>query len=1059
MTQQSLREDLLQSVKFRCIGPPRGGRVVAVAGDPSDPGVAYFGAVAGGLWKTEDAGTTWAPISDGYFKTSSVGAIAVSALQPNIIFVGMGESTIRTDVSYGDGVYKSTDHGHTWTHMGLNDTRHIGRVRVHPRNPDIVYVAALGHAFGPNEERGVFRSKDGGHTWEKVLYVSDRAGAVDLSIDERNPDAVYATFWETYRNFWELSSGGPGSGLWRSTDGGDTWTDITRNKGLPEGLLGKLGVAASPVKNGRVWAIIEAKDKPGLYRSDDFGNTWMMLTDNPDLRQRPWYYMHIYADTQDADTVYVLNLDMWKSSDGGKTFNQIGTPHGDNHDLWIDPANNRRMVQGNDGGACVSFNAGESFSTIYNQNTAQFYHIAVDGAFPYRVYGTQQDNSSIAVPSDTNTGAIAWTDCFPTGTGESGYIAVHPDDPDIVYVGAVGSSPGGMGSLERCDMSSGHIQLINVWPQSTSGMSPSEFKYRFPWTYPILFSPHDSGTLYTCGNVAFRSTDEGHSWEAFSPDLTAADEATLVASGGPITLDTSGAEHYATISAFIESPHEAGVFWAGSDDGLVHISRDSGASWQNVTPPELPAQTFICTLEPAPDQSGKLYLSGIRHKLDDPAPYLFVTEDYGASWRKITDGIPLDDYTRVIRSDPEQPGLLYAGTELGLYVSFDDGRQWQRWQANFPVTPVFDLLVKDSDLVIATHGRSFWIADDLTPLRQLVTAEAEGSVRLFAPRTTVRILPDLTADWTTSEGRGYSIGITTAANFVAKRTETGQVERTFLDTGEGADRGAILYYSLPSDVTGDTDVHIEFVDAQGEVVRTLHRKPAGYGEWDDKRKSLDTGPWLPAKAGVNRFVWDLRYEGATRVAGNKTASEALAGPLVLPGRYSVRLYAGQQQASASFDVINDARVNADIADLEAQLSLLLRIRDKVSDAHAGVNRLREIRTQVEGWRKRMQDNQEISDAAGAVLDKLAEIEDELILPGEQKNVYSLIQRDRLNAALASVISVVASADAAPTVQSVALADEYAAAIDEQLAMLREVVGTDIDALNRLIEETGAPAIQ
>ena len=473
MSQSTVVEDLLQAMNWRCIGPPRGGtRVIAVAGDPLNPAVFYFGAVAGGVWKTDDAGTTWRNISDGYFRTSAVGALAVSPSDPNIIYAGMGESTIRTDVSHGDGLYKSTDSGQTWTHVGLRDTRYIGKVRIHPKNPETVFVAALGHAFGRNEERGVFRSRDGGVTWEKVLYTSDKAGAVDLTFDTNNPDVLYASIWETYRNFWELSSGGPDSGLWKSSDGGDTWTEISRKPGLPKGLLGKIGVSASSVQAGRVWAVIEAKDKPGFFRSDDYGETWVLLNDSPDLRQRPWYYCHVCADPQDGDTVYVLNLDMWKSSDGGKTFAKIGTPHGDNHDLWINPQDNRCMVQGNDGGACVSFNGGKTFSTIYNQLTAQFYHVAVDNQFPYHVYGTQQDNSSICVPSDTISGAISWSDCYAAGTGESGYITVHPHDSNIVYVGAVGSSPGGLGALQRYDHSSGQIRLVNVWPEAYGGTAP-----------------------------------------------------------------------------------------------------------------------------------------------------------------------------------------------------------------------------------------------------------------------------------------------------------------------------------------------------------------------------------------------------------------------------------------------------------------------------------------------------------------------------------------------------------------------------------------------------------
>ncbi|MBW7884387.1 MAG: glycosyl hydrolase [Caldilineaceae bacterium] len=1057
-------QSALDAVRFRNIGPTRGGRVVAVAGHPRNPAVFYFGAVAGGVWKTEDAGTTWRCVSDDYFKTGSVGALCVSESDPNVIYAGMGETTIRTDVSYGDGVYKSTDGGRTWHHLGLADTRHIGKVRVHPKNPDLVYVAALGHAFGTNEERGVFRSKDGGATWQNVLYKSGKAGAVDISIDAQNPDILYASIWQTYRNFWELSSGGPDSGLWRSKDGGDTWEEISLNKGFPQSLKGKIGVAASPVKAGRVWAMVEAKDASGLYRSEDFGATWQKLTDNADLLARPWYYMHIYADPQDEDTVYVLNLAMHKSTDGGRTFIEIPTPHGDNHDLWIDPHNNRRMIEGNDGGACVSFNGGESFSTIYNQPTAQFYHMDVDNEFPYRVYGTQQDNSSVCVPSDTIAGAITWADCEVVGTGESGYIAVKPDDVNIVYVGAVGSAPGGQGALERCDRRTGQIQMVNIWPEDLHGRGVGEARYRFPWTYPILFSPHDPNIIYACGNIAFRSTDGGHSWEPISPDLTRADMSKLGPSGGPITLDTSGAEHYATIYTFRESPHEAGVFWAGSDDGLVHLSRDGGKNWENVTPKDLPEWSYIRTVEPSPFEPGTCYMAATRYKLDDPAPYLYKTTDYGKSWTKITNGIPESDYTRVIRADTNVKGILYAGTETGLYVSLDDGAQWQRWDSSLPVSPVYDLKVKDSDLVVATHGRGFWIGDNLTLLYQAAALRSTGSALpatkpiLFAPGRVYRILPDLFADWMPTEGKIYGIGLGSGATIIGEKEETGQIKRTYLDAGEGAPRGAVIDYFLPEQPAEDTKVTLEFLDADGNVLRTYGTKPAGYDEWDDAKKAMDPGPWLSLKEGMNRFIWNLRLPGAVKVLGNKTAGEANEGPFVLPGRYQVRITVGDQVQTQEFEVLNDPRVTTSRQDLEEQHALHLRIIDKISDAHRGVIRLRELRTQIEGWRKRAAANEAISNAADAVLKTLGEIEDKLILPGDQKMTYGLIVRSRLNVSLASVIPIVASADARPTRQARELAELYSAQIDDELVRLASVETSELMQLNELIREAELPAV-
>ena len=1169
MTASSPTDQLLDAMRFRCIGPPRGGRVVAVAGDPSEPAVFYFGAVAGGIWKTEDAGVTWTNVSDGYLNTSSVGALAVSDSDPNVIYAGMGESTIRNDVSHGDGIYKSTDRGRSWVHLGLADTRHISEIRVHPRDADRVYVAALGHAFGPNSERGVYRSTDGGASWEQVLYKDDRAGAADLALDARNPTVLYASLWEAHRNFWELASGGPGSGLWRSTDSGTTWTEITPRLGLPaSAVLGKIGVATSPARSGRMWALVESDAEPGLYRSDDFGDTWTLASDRQDLRYRPWYYMHVFADPQDEDTVYVNNLRMWKSTDAGAHFTQVPTPHGDNHDLWIDPHDNRRMIQGNDGGANVSFNAGASWSSIYNQLTAQLYTVDTDGRAPhYFVYGTQQDNSSIGVPSGTNDGAIAWEDCRIAGTGESGYVAVHPNDPDIVYVGAIGSSPGGAGALQRYDHRTGQVRLVNVWPEHHGGMGPGELKYRFGWTFPIRFSPHDPNVLYAGGNQVFRSTDEGQSWEAISPDLTRAAPDKLGPSGGPITRDTSGAEHYCTLYAFAESPHEPGVLWAGSDDGLVHVSRDGGRSWRNVTPPDLPEWAFIRTVEPSPHKPATLYLAATRYKLDDPAPYLYKTADYGTSWEAITGSegdlaIPGDDHVRVIRADPRCPGVLYAGTEAGLYVSLDDGTTWRRWRSNFPVTPVYDLKVHGTDLVIATHGRSFWILDDLTPLQSLAALRAAGGRAgffspekgfhwlppaphhnlpdtdnddtegdddgmLFGPCRAWRLLPGVMDFITATEGKDYSIGLGKPATFVASRDDTGQVQRRFLDTGESAPTGAVVYYYLPTyvpadqsatdkvsvrsrlaeaqfkekfgadpalestsaaaiaDAAGKVPASLVFLDEHGRVVREFRPRPAGYDKLSEEDKALDPGPWIPMRAGVNRFVWDLRYPGAKRLRGNKTGEEAERGPLVLPGTYRVRLRIGyqklvsrplrqpsrqdeekrldlvEQEHRGTFKVGNDPRSPATLDELRDQLSLLLEIRDKISAVYEGVQRIRDTSDEVERWCTRLSrhgGHGAAVEAGKALVEALAAVEPALILPGKHTDTFGLHHRVRLNAALASVISIVDSADAHPTAQARALAEEYTARIDTELDRLKALLDHDLGTFNGLVSEAGLPPI-
>ena len=1057
------------ALRWRCIGPPRGGRVVAVAGHPSEPMTFYFGACAGGVWKTVDGGTYWENISDGFFNSASIGALGVSESDPNVIYAGTGEATIRLDVSYGDGVYKSVNGGKTWSHVGLEETRHTGEIRVHPQNPDLVYVAALGHAFGPNSERGVFRSKDGGDNWEKVLFRSDKAGAVDLAMDPNNPRILFASIWETHRNFWELSSGGSDSCLYRSTDGGDTWEDISNNQGMPKGIKGKIGVSVSPAKSGRVWAIVEA-EKGGLYRSEDGGDSWELLTSNHALWERPWYYCHIFADPCDAETVYITNFLMWKSTDGGKTFAEITTPHGDNHDLWIDPNDPQRMILGNDGGACVSFNEGESWSSIYNQLTSQFYRCAVDNQFPYRVYATQQDNSSISVPSATEYGAIRWNDCYAAGTGESGYIAVRPDDSNIVYIGAVGSSPGGGGALQRYDHRTRHVRLITVWPEAYFGWGARDLKYRFSWTFPITISPHNPDVLYAAGNLVFRSTDEGNSWEAISPDLTRNDESKLGPSGGPITHDCSGAEHYCTVYAFAESPHEVGVFWAGSDDGIIHISRNGGASWENITPTDLPEWSLIHKIELSHHDRATAYVAATRYKLDDYQPYLYKTEDYGATWKTISDNFPDGEITRVIREDPIREDLLYVGTETGVFVSFDDGVNWGRLQSNLPVVPVYDMVVKNNELVVATHGRSFWILDDLTPLRQLNEEVTHGSVHLFEPPATYRRYLQWSARGFRSDaGKNYMAGLGAAATFYDDKSSQGGRTRRFIDAGEGPPAGVVIHYLLKDSPTDE--VALTILDSRGEEISTFVCAKEECDDTTDGNDSKNTGPTrhITADQGLNRFVWDMRYPDAKEVTENSSEKpenpldKERNGPLAPPGMYQVQLKVDDRTSAQSFEILQDPRVSATRDDFEAQFKLWRDIRDKISETHEGINRLRRIKRQVEEWKRRIgevENNRraEISKAADALLEKLKSIETELIQTEPEAESGRLRMPVRLNAKLADLTSVVSCVDAAPPEQAYDVFEHLSGLVDEQLEKLQSLIEGDIAAFNALVNDANLPAV-
>jgi photosystem II stability/assembly factor-like uncharacterized protein len=1024
----------LDLLRWRMVGPSRGGRVMAVAGDPVNELVFYQGTTGGGVWKTDDAGVNWQNVSDGYFRTGSVGAIAVAESNPAIVYVGMGEACIRGNASHGDGVYRSTDAGRTWTRLGLETTRHIARVRVHPANPDLVYVAALGDAWGPSADRGVYRSTDGGRTWDKVLYRNEHAGAIDLVMDATNPSVLYASLLELRRFPWGFRSAGPGTGLFKSTDGGATWMELSDRPGLPAGLKGRIGLAVSPARPTRVWAIIDAElGSKGLFRSDDAGETWERLTDNADLTQRPWYYHHIVADPKDPEVVWVLNVNAWKSTDGGRTFAEVDVPHGDNHDLWIDPRNPMRMVNGNDGGATVSFNGGRSWSTLLNQPTAQLYHVAVDNQVPYRLYGAQQDNTTISLPSRSDKGLITIEDWETVGGGEDGYIAPHPTDFNIVYAAD-------HHWLHRYDRRTRQVRDISPNPETHYGWGSADINYRFWWTYPVMVSPHDPKVIYATSQVVHRSRDEGQSWEIVSPDLSRHDPKTLEQTPsylnpetqdywGPITREAYGPEWYATIFAFAESPKQAGVLWAGSDDGYVHVSRDNGANWENVSPPDLPEFALISTIDPSPHDAATAYVAATRYKLQDLRPYLYRTRDFGRTWTQIAGGLPDDDFTRVIREDPGRRGLLYTGTETGVYVSFDDGGRWQSLQRNLPVTPIHDLVVKEGDLVAATHGRSFWILDNVALLHQFDAASLAEPVKLFEPRTTVRYRPGASAagifgGGSSADGQNPPAGV--VVSFFLKEAPAGPATLTFVRERPGAaPETAMTVTLLPPGATAGA---------------------AGQG------RSVPT-----ARAGANTYVWNLRYPPATVLPG-VVFQGSPAGPVAPPGAYRVTLDVGGRSESQSFRLVGDPRGSYTDAQLEEQFQFLIEVRDRLSETMGVVRRIREMRAGAQELVKKATAGAAGRDARrAAALDKALATLDDGLYPIEERLVQYraragqdlIAQPTAIDSKLARLMSFAGSADGPPTQGSRDLFARLSKGVAEHVARLEAVERTEHAALVKL----------
>ena len=1072
-------------LEWRCIGPFRGGRAVAVVGHPTERQLFYMGC-AGGVWKTEDGGVYWENISDGFFQTSAVGALAISESDPNVLYAGMGESCIAVPrlhwTSQADGVYRSTDGGRTWVNVGLRDSQHISRIRVHPGNPLLVYVAVVGHLEGRSSERGVYRSEDGGETWEQVLYRDDDVGCNDLSMDPANPRILYAGMWQVRRSYWNTYSGGSGTSLYRSTDGGDSWTDITDSPGITAGLKGRFAVSASGARSGLVWALCDGADTPGvtglaegvtdlvpgtvtrtdaergggLLRSDDHGSTWERVSDYSELTVRPYYYNHVFAHPQDPDTVYVLNQPFWKSVDGGRSFKHVGLPHPDTHDLWIDPNDPDRMVHANDGGACVSFNGGETWSSVNNQPTTELYHVTTDDSVPYKVYGTIQDGPAICVPSRSNAEAIRWQDCYEVGTAESGHIAVYPEDSNIIFSGALGSSAGSGALMLRYDHRTGQQRLVTVWPDLI-GLTAPHRKYRFEWDSPIVFSPHDSNVLYAAGNVVFRSTDEGASWAVISPDLTRNDLAEREKID-PVT-NIAPFERCA-IFRLAESSVQRGVIWVGTNDGLVQLTCDGGESWKDVTPPGLPEWTPVSSIDPSPHDPATAYVSATAYQHGDYRPYLYKTSDYGTTWQTIVHGIREMDFTRVIRADTERPGLLYAGTERGVYVSFDDGAGWQPLQLNLPKVPVHDMVVKRDDLVAATHGRGFWILDNLSPLRQL-TAEAVGrDVHLFNPAPAYRYYSLPFRDRPTPyiaplDGRHKRHAF--HSTYWLEEDVNGRVSPRFLDAGRNPPDGAAIDYHL-SDVPRE-DLSISFLDSVG---RELHRFSS--------RRQGSAGPArppqrTPAERGLNRFIWDLRVD--TGITADMDGSP-LSAPMVPPGRYTVVLDVDGHTCSRSFDVRKDLRSTVTDADLTAQYDLLLSINERIRDGNRTIRRVRDIRAQVDAWESRSRScvgRDRMRSAAQALRRRLDEVETPLLLaPGGKLGVQMpsrgafTVFAGGLLPRLGPLADTVGIGDGAPTRQAREVFAEISEAVGRQLEMLEQVIDSDVPGFMNIVHELGIPAV-
>ncbi|MCX5762256.1 MAG: glycosyl hydrolase [Gemmatimonadetes bacterium] len=1028
---QSFDTTSFAALRWREIGPSRGGRSVAVAGSTKRPYEYWMGTTGGGVFKTTDGGMSWQPSTDKYFG-GTIGAVAVAESNPDIVWVAGGEGDIRGNTAPGEGVWMTKDAGKTWTRDAFFDVKnHSRRIRIHPTNPDVIWIGVLGHAFGANDQRGVFKTIDGGKSWRRVLFRDANTGISDIDVDPNDPNVLYAAFWRAHRTPWSLESGGPGGGIFKSTDGGENWTELTSNPGLPKGLLGKIGLTISPAKSSRVWALIEAEEG-GVYRSDDGGGTWAKVNDERKLRQRAWYYSRIVADPKDSNIVYGLNVQWFRSRDGGKTFPQnMAVPHGDNHDLWIASNDPNRMIEANDGGANVSYNGGRSWT---NQGfaTAQMYHVTTTNHFPYQVCGAQQDNSTLCGPS-RKEGGMEIGDFKDAGGGESGYIAANPLKPDIVFAGSYG------GLLTRKDLSTDLERNVSPWPDNPMGYSSEDIQYRFQWTFPILFSPHNPNILYAAGSQLFKTTTEGESWTIISPPLARRDPKTMGASGGPITKDQTGVETYGVIFALSESPITPGLLWAGTDDGLVWVTRNGGVNWTNVTPKDIGDFTRVSMIDAGHYAAGTAYVAGNRFQQDDFSPILFKTTDFGKTWTKIVAGIPATEFTRAIREDPKKAGLLYATTEQGVWVSFDDGGHWQSLRRNMPSVPVHDLVIKDNDLVIGTHGRSFWIMDDIAPLRQLATAVMDKKAHLYKPSDAYRI------DWGGGFGGGGGGGYGGAT-----------------PRGQNPPSGAVVYYQLKDP---NVRVTLEFLDAKGMLIKSYNSDSAASGpnvaaamaagDFEVLSRSAPRAPRLPNKLGLNQFNWNLRYPDATRFDGMIFWSGSLTGPLALPGTYTVRLTAGGETQAQTFVVKADPRFKVPMADLVAQFDFLIKVRDRVSEANEAVMTARDVKEQVAD---RLKKAPQLGTQGQALNGKVTGVEAEIYQIKNQSSQDPLNFPIKLNNKIAALLGMAGSSPGRPPVQAAQVFGELNGKLDAQVKRMDKVYSDDLKAFNAELKKLGLPEV-